>query len=184
MRLTFGVSTSFDDVATHFHADDAKPITDFGLNLKSLLALSSNVYVDLPPSASTSRRTARIGFANTTKSVLQYLSPDTLGRPKSDYDTIVEGLSSNKRRPLAPEVGRLRAVKSVHEQKVMRKASDISARAHTKVRFGLRIITHNVLIWVCRPCVSHGRDCPKALWQRILNIFALCRVLSDLLMCL
>lgn len=127
-------STSFHDVASQFRSDDAKPIASFGSTLKSLLALSSNVYVDLPPSASSSRRTARMGIANTTKSVLQYLSPGALGKPKSEYDTIVEGLSGHKRRPLAPEVGRFRAVKSVHEQKVMRGAADISSLAHTKVR--------------------------------------------------
>jgi len=44
----------------------------------------------------------------------------------------VEALSGNKRKPLAPEVGRLRTIKSRWEQGVMRAAADISGRAHAK----------------------------------------------------
>ena len=46
----------------------------------------------------------------------------------------MDSLSSSKRRPLAPETGRLRTVKSKVEQAVMRQAADIRARAHNKVR--------------------------------------------------
>lgn len=59
---------------------------------------------------------------------LQYLS-----RSSQEHDTLLESLSGQKRRPLAPEVGRLRAIKSEAEQKVMRAAADISSHAHTKV---------------------------------------------------
>lgn len=54
---------------------------------------------------------------------------------KTEYDKLVEGISSSKRKPLAPEIGRLRAVKSMDEQRIMKKASDISGRAHAKVWF-------------------------------------------------
>lgn len=51
---------------------------------------------------------------------------------QTEYDAIVEMLG-NKGKPLAPEVGRLRAIKSWWEQGVMRAAADISGRAHAKV---------------------------------------------------
>ena len=51
-----------------------------------------------------------------------------------EVDSIVDSLSSTKRRNLAPEVAKLRSIKSEAEQGVMRTAADISARAHTKVR--------------------------------------------------
>ena len=53
---------------------------------------------------------------------------------RGEYDALLDSLSGLGRRALAPEVGRLRAVKSKAEQAVMRQAADISARAHNKVR--------------------------------------------------
>lgn len=51
-----GARTSSEDIAMHFKADDAQPITQFPPVLKSLASTSSNVYLDVPPSASISRR--------------------------------------------------------------------------------------------------------------------------------
>lgn len=74
-----------------------------------------------------------------SKSILKYLSPPVLAR--SEYDSIVESLANSRRKPLAPEVSRLRAIKSKCEQRMMRAAADISGRSHAKVseknpRFG------------------------------------------------
>ncbi|KAI9069540.1 hypothetical protein FKP32DRAFT_1671270 [Trametes sanguinea] len=112
------------DVRKYFGADDAEPIGAFPSTLKSLAADASWVYLDIP----TYTRRAR---TMTTKSLIKYLSPSG-GLSRGDYDTLIESLSSSKRKPLSPEVGRLRAVKSKAEQKVMRQAADISARAHNK----------------------------------------------------
>ena len=52
---------------------------------------------------------------------------------RTEYDSLFDSLSSSKRKALAPEVGRLRAIKSKYEQEVMRQAANLSARAHNKV---------------------------------------------------
>lgn len=62
---------------------------------------------------------------------LKYLSPDAPAR--SEPEIALDALSSSKRRPLAPVIGRLRAIKSPAEQAVMRAAADISSYAHMKV---------------------------------------------------
>ncbi|KAH7921706.1 peptidase M24, partial [Leucogyrophana mollusca] len=118
-----GARTSFGDAANIFKADDALSIRDFASQLKSLTSLYSNVYVDIPPHSS--RRGAR-----STKSLLNYLSP-TVG-VRSEYETVVESLSSARRKPLSPLISRQRAIKSEREQQIMRAAADISGRAHAK----------------------------------------------------
>lgn len=50
-----------------------------------------------------------------------------------EYDAVLESLSANKLKPLAPEVAQLRAIKSEAEQHIMRSAADISGHAHAKV---------------------------------------------------
>jgi intermediate cleaving peptidase 55 len=74
-----------------------------------------------------------------SKRLLEYVT----GRKgaKGEYEKLVADIANSKRRALAPEVGRLRAVKSLNEQKVMRQASDISGRAHAKVGHSTESIT-------------------------------------------
>jgi hypothetical protein len=131
-------STSFELVQEHCASDDAQPSSSFFATLKATLDRAEHVYVDLPEGASSSRRKSAFdlfGPAEKSKRMLDYIS----GRKanKTEYDKLVESLTAPKRRPLAPEVGVLRAVKSVHEQKVMRAAAEISAKAHTKVGLSL-----------------------------------------------
>ncbi|KAG5716139.1 Intermediate cleaving peptidase of 55 kDa [Termitomyces sp. T112] len=118
-----GAKTSVDEAAAIFRADDAQSIDNFSSHLKSATAMHSCVYVDIP-----STHTRR-GPSATSKSILKHLSPPVKAR--SDYDVIVDSLSK-KRRPLAPELARLRAIKSPAEQRVMKTAADISGRAHAK----------------------------------------------------
>ncbi|KIJ19786.1 hypothetical protein PAXINDRAFT_107213, partial [Paxillus involutus ATCC 200175] len=118
-----GARTSFNDALSIFKADDAMSIEGFPSQLKSLVSLYSNIYIDIP--GSTSRRSPR-----TAKSLLRYLSSPV--QPKSDYESVVESLSSSRRHPLAPLVAKLRTFKSEREQQVMRAAADISGRAHAK----------------------------------------------------
>ncbi|KAG1888784.1 peptidase M24 [Suillus subluteus] len=117
-----GPRTGFDDALNVFKADDALTIKAFPAQLRSMISLYSNVYIDLPQSP---RKNAR-----STKSLLRYLSPPV--NPRSEYETVVESLSSSRRKPLAPLIAQLRAFKSVCEQQVMRMAADISGRAHAK----------------------------------------------------
>lgn len=51
-----GARTSTEDVMMHFKADDAQPITQFPSVLKSLTSAFSNIFLDIPPSASLTRR--------------------------------------------------------------------------------------------------------------------------------
>ncbi|GLB33304.1 putative peptidase M24 [Lyophyllum shimeji] len=118
-----GAKTGLHEAAAIFRADDALSIDQFSVHLKSAIASSSHIYVDVPPTHT------RRGPRGTSKSILKHLSP--LVEPRSDYDVIVDSLSA-KRKPLAPEVARLRAIKSEAEQRVMRMAADISGRAHAK----------------------------------------------------
>lgn len=52
----------------------------------------------------------------------------------TELDLLVDFLPSGRRRPLAPEVAKLRRIKGKAEIELMRKAADISATAHAKVR--------------------------------------------------
>ncbi|EGO27136.1 hypothetical protein SERLADRAFT_434905 [Serpula lacrymans var. lacrymans S7.9] len=115
-----GARTNFQDVATLFKADHAQSINDFPAQLRSLINLYSNVFVDVQP-----RRGVR-----SPKSLLKYLSPAVA--PRSEYDSILESLSNSRRKPLAPLLARMRATKSEHEQRIMRAAADISGSALAK----------------------------------------------------
>lgn len=121
-----GAKTRFDDVVTIFGADEGRPIESFAEELKQLVSSSSQVYVDLPPS--TSRR-----HAHGMKSFLKFLASSSSA--KADYESVMEGLSATKRKPLAPIVGKMRAIKSKFEQGVLKAAADISSKGHTKVSF-------------------------------------------------
>ncbi|KAI8984931.1 peptidase M24, structural domain-containing protein [Trametes punicea] len=119
-----GARTSPKDVVQYFRADEAEPISAFPSTLKCLATSASHVYLDIP---NYSKRTR----ATTPKSWLKYLSSSG-GLSRGEYDSLVDSLSSSKRKPLSPEVARLRAIKSEVEQRVMRQAADISALAHNK----------------------------------------------------
>ncbi|KAI0766191.1 peptidase M24, structural domain-containing protein [Trametes elegans] len=119
-----GARTAPEHAVQYFGADEAEPISAFPATLKNLAARASQIFLDIPSSSKRVR-------AASPKSLLKYLSPSG-GLSRGEYDSLVDSLSSSKRKPLAPEVGRLRAVKSEVEQAVMRKAADISARAHNK----------------------------------------------------
>lgn len=116
MSLRTGLSAAKDI----FSADDTLSIDLFGSHLKSLLPYFTNAYVDLPPTSIKGRK---------KKSMFYFLS----GSSATEHDESMESISTSVRRPLAPELAKWRAIKSEAEQKVMRHAADISARAHTKV---------------------------------------------------
>ncbi|KAK7061263.1 intermediate cleaving peptidase 55 [Favolaschia claudopus] len=120
-----GARTSFQDTKQIFRADDARNIQHFPSHLRSILSKYSNVFLDVP-STPTTPKTSKFS----TKSLLQYLSPSVA--PRTEYDSIVEALSHARRKPLAPKIAQLRAIKSEAELNVMRQAADISGRAHAK----------------------------------------------------
>jgi intermediate cleaving peptidase 55 len=120
-------STSFTDVETHFHADVTQPISSFAPSLRSMLAVASHVYVDAP-SPPPRKRGNVLGF-------LQYD-----GAKRGEFDAVIDGLSNSRKRPLAPEVGKMRTIKSPVEQHAMRAAAEISSKAHTKVGAGTVLV--------------------------------------------
>jgi hypothetical protein len=171
-------STGMDVIQDHFCSDDARPISTFFATVKSTLATSSYVYVDLPPGIASSRRASSFDFSSPmdkSKRILDYVTGKK--GPKSEYDKLIEGISSSKRKPLAPELGQLRAVKSVHERNIMKEAADISGRAHAKVylfSIRLRIIVIDVSFRRCgsRKCCTINEDedpYPKALSKLTLS---------------
>ncbi|KAH9843656.1 peptidase M24 [Rhodofomes roseus] len=131
-----GARTSAEDVVRLFRADNARPVDELLDSLRRVMAETDHVYVDLPPGGGPKRSRSA-----STKSLLKYLS-----RTSQEHDSLLESLSGQKRRPLAPEVGRLRAIKSEAEQNVMRAAADISGQAHTKtMRFARPGLSEHVL---------------------------------------
>jgi Xaa-Pro aminopeptidase len=55
-------------------------------------------------------------------------------RPNEDLAWLIDFIPCSRQRPLAPEVAKLRRIKSEAEIELMRRAADISATAHAKVR--------------------------------------------------
>jgi hypothetical protein len=126
-------STALDVAQDHFRADDARPISAFFDTLKTTLPDVDHVYIDLPPGTTSSRR-PKFDLSSPldkSKLLLEYVTGPKAS--KGEYEKLVADINNSKRKPLAPELGRLRAIKSVNEQNVMRQASDISGRAHAKV---------------------------------------------------
>ena len=89
--------------------------------MKALISNHTYVYAD---SSSSSRRSRH-------RNMLQLLSNPA---DQSDYEKIIGSLPQTRRRSLAPEVGKMRSIKSEAEQLIMRQAAKISGRAHAKVR--------------------------------------------------
>ncbi|KAF8883399.1 peptidase M24, structural domain-containing protein [Infundibulicybe gibba] len=109
-----GASTSHEDACTIFNASTALPTSSLGPYLRALLTRTSgNIYTDANP-------------ARPRRALLTRLLPG--GEPEA----ALEALGKAPKKPLAPEVAKLRAVKSMHEQAAMRSAADVSARAHAK----------------------------------------------------
>ncbi len=133
--------TGYEEAASIFGADDARSIDYFPSHLKSLTSMYSNIYVD--GQAIPSRRSKQ-------KSIIKYLSSTSLPT-RLEFDSIIDSLASSKRRNLAPEVARLRSIKSVIEQRLLRAAADISCQAHAKVRFYPCEITLPPSSFVCLP---------------------------------
>ncbi|OSX60604.1 hypothetical protein POSPLADRAFT_1147567 [Postia placenta MAD-698-R-SB12] len=136
-----GARTSSEDVQTTFSADNVRAVDEFPGALKDLLRDINTdfVYIDLPPGQNGGARRVV-----TVDDICQHLSSS--GNSDSLLDALNSSSAGAKRRPLAPEVGRLRSIKSDTEQRVMRHAADISGRAHAKtMRFTRPGISEHVL---------------------------------------
>jgi intermediate cleaving peptidase 55 len=115
---------------TIFSADQVQASTSLQSHLRSLLPLYSHIFLDVPESGAQLLRSSTPSTMKRSK-LLTYLPPSLSSRSDGDY--IMEMLGSKKKKPLGPEISKLRAIKSDSEREVMRSAADISATAHTKV---------------------------------------------------
>lgn len=62
-----GARTSMEDAILHFRADEAQSISSFPSTLKSIVSSYSNVYLDLPLSASMSKRSRGVSAKSLLK---------------------------------------------------------------------------------------------------------------------
>ena len=139
-----GARTCQEDIVQYFGADEADPISVFPSVLRSLTSTASHVYFDLPsgskrPRAVSPKSLLKVRIYSCSRlqpyrrgCMVQCLSPSG-GMLRTKHDKLLDSLDNLKPKPLAPEVDRLRSIKSKYEQDVMRQAADISARAHNKV---------------------------------------------------
>src|SRR6266481_977180 len=163
-------STSLEDAAALFKANSALSTTSFPSHLKALTSLTPHVYLDLPASATPRSSRSR------PKSILKYISNSLPAR--REYDSIVEALSGSKRKPLAPEVSKLRVIKSKCEQDIMKAAADISGTAHAKVC----MIHTRRFLWLLifsRRCALRVQASRRRSLRPTLNTSVLCLDLSD-----
>ncbi|PAV20579.1 peptidase M24 [Pyrrhoderma noxium] len=114
-----GSRTDFEAAASVFGVDEVKSIDQLPSSMKALISNHTYVYAD---SSSSSRRSRH-------RNMLQLLSNPA---DQSDYEKIIGSLPQTRRRSLAPEVGKMRSIKSEAEQLIMRQAAKISGRAHAK----------------------------------------------------
>ncbi|EMD41148.1 hypothetical protein CERSUDRAFT_121692 [Gelatoporia subvermispora B] len=131
-----GARMAHEDVVRVLGADDARPFHDLARSLRALASGADYVYTDIPGAKRKSARAEGEGLLDVLKGKMRSKAQEGL----------LKMLDSSKTRSLAPEVARLRVIKSVHEQKVMRDAADISAEAHTRtMRFAQPDMSEHVI---------------------------------------
>jgi len=123
-----GARTASADAVSHFRMDDAQLLSTLSSTLKRLGAVASHIYLDVPQSLSSSRR-GRNPSQTTIHKILSLAGIP----PRSEHiENLLDSIAGTKRKSLAPEVAKLRSIKSETEQRIMRTAADISGRAHAK----------------------------------------------------
>ncbi|GAA5954869.1 hypothetical protein JCM21900_004971 [Sporobolomyces salmonicolor] len=118
-----------------FGADDACDVAHFSRRLEDALSSSRGpVYIDLPDISASSFSRSRFTSTSNRTSFFDYLSSAGSKRtPVDEVDRVLGALGKRDVKSAAREIEKLRVVKSEAEVRVMRKAADISADAHSKV---------------------------------------------------
>jgi Xaa-Pro aminopeptidase len=202
-----GASTRFEDAVALFGADDARPLENFVDDLRALAARAEHVYVDAPAQHHHRHRAHRAhhrhhghaahrrgASSSATASLLKYYfsrgqraaaAADDLDADAAS-ESYFDVVSACKQRPLAPLVGKLRGVKSVHEIEVLKASAEISARAHAKVSTscGVVLVTFMGLGWLAgwlagwlmrarnRRCALLSPGFPKPIFRPTLSMSA------------
>lgn len=171
--LTFSSSSHIG-----FGAHEALPISTFPNHLSSAISRcsQSHIYVDIPRSESDAHSQKR----TSSKSILKLLASSSTFT-SSIFQTLSKLGSKGNRKPLAPEIAKMRSIKSPAEQRVMRAAADISARAHAKVCSFYSFSCTLVCIYsLRRQCGFRALICPSHPSQHTSNTCARCKAPSDL----
>ncbi|CEQ40630.1 SPOSA6832_02273 [Sporobolomyces salmonicolor] len=110
-------------------------VAHFSRRLEDALSSSRGpVYIDLPDISASSFSRSRPTSTSNRTSFFDYLSSAGSKRtPVDDVDRVLGALGKRDVRSAAREIEKLRVVKSEAEVRVMKKAADISADAHSKV---------------------------------------------------
>lgn len=144
-----GAKTPLRDVCDLFRADDAQTFKGLPYFLKSVAQKSPSkfpLYADLPASLTEHEGThSSVSIARRTTFLKQMAFANKSENANEKEGTKLyrlyneAGLLDATVKPLAPQVAKLRSIKSEAEQKVMKSAADISGRAHAKVMIKLNI---------------------------------------------
>lgn len=137
-----GPRTGVQGAVDRFGADEAEDVEGLARYLNSLLpAWTGPVYIDLPAHATNNRVSKKssrsiISMLSETQPPTSPLDVFKLGRKKGEAETalaLLTGRNAKETRPLAPQVERLRLIKSPTELALMRKAAELSSEAHAQV---------------------------------------------------
>lgn len=126
---------------TFFGADESFDIKSLPSTLKALLlkpstsaASEAAIYVDVPGvSPSTRFRLARQKLQS--KSLYDYLLPSATSSDSEDVCSVLNGEKGRVIKSASKEIEKMRVIKSDAEVKVMRRAADISSKAHLEVSY-------------------------------------------------
>lgn len=141
-----GQCTGADGAVSIFGADEAFANTSFATHLPDFFQ-SSDIYISLPPSPSPSPASQPTAFpagssAKRKSSLLKLWSNNPASSLSSSSSTsgqdpphlqLAAALASGLARPLARPLHKLRSIKSPAELAIMKRAADISAKAHRGV---------------------------------------------------
>ena len=108
----------------------------------------------------------------------QLVSPNAQSA-RFECNAVIDSIPNAKIRPLGPEVGRLRAIKSTPEQEIMRHAADISGLAHAKVNSKIFTTDEPTYISLTRQCALLSPICLNTHWLHISSTFVLCTDHND-----
>lgn len=133
-------------------------VAHFSRRLEDALSSSRGpVYIEHPDISASSFSRSRPTSTSNRTSFFDYLSSAGSKRtPVDEVDRVLGALGKRDVRSAAREIEKLRVVKSEAEVRVMRKAADISADAHSKVAISSSLIILRLLLTGARFPSGHA----------------------------
>ncbi|KAG9012268.1 hypothetical protein FRB94_006298 [Tulasnella sp. JGI-2019a] len=132
-ELWQGPRTGVDHAKDLFDVDAVLDISEFPTFLRTacLTSPQTEVYASNAPGDSPAPSTKAFKRRRTWSNYLGKATGDLL-KGVATYDSVMMEVPANRLSPLAPKLTQMRAVKSEAEQRVMKKAGDVSGNAHAK----------------------------------------------------